>query len=392
MKRNIFFIIFLFACICSYGQGSVEEVLREIEKNNPALKAAAAEVEAERLAGKAEALLENPEVEFNYLFGESGIGNRHDVRVSQSFDLPTITGMKAGKASDIGQLAALKYKAQRQAILLEAKQACIDLVYCNSLIEELTTHLEQSETLVSSYEKRLKVGDATVLDLNKARIHRTNVQGQANRAEVERQALLSTLRALNGGVDPGCDALSYETVESIPEDFQTWFDEASAKSPVLEYVRKEVQLEDRQLAIDKASRFPELAVGYMSEIRTAEKFRGVTVGVNIPLWSSSNKIRQSKARANAARERRSLAEQEFYRDLHQQYLEAYSMKKNSEMMRSSLKDSDSRSFLLSALTKGEISMIDYLVETDLYYETLEQTLAAERDYRHALAKLTSFAL
>ena len=37
-------------------------------------------------------------------------------------------------------------------------------------------------------------------------------------------------------------------------------------------------------------------------------------------------------------------------------------------------------------------MIDYLVETDLYYEALEATLEAERDYRHALASLNAFTL
>jgi outer membrane protein TolC len=391
MKRFLFIVLFSAVAVFGHGQ-SVEAVLREIEMNNPALKAAAAEVEADVLAGKAEALLENPEVEFNYLFGGSGIGNRHDVRVSQSFDIPTITGMKAGKAEEIGQLAALKYKAQRQTILLEAKQACIDLVYWSSLIEELDAHLVQAESLVSSYEKRMTAGEATILDLNKARIHRTSIQGQANRAEVERQGLLATLRSLNGGTDPGFDTSAFDFTEPLPEDFRTWFEEASAISPVLGYVRKEVELEERQLAIDKASRFPELVVGYMSEIRTAEKFRGVTVGVSIPLWSSSNKVRQSSARANAARERQNAAEQEFFQNLQRQYLEASSMKKNAELMRASLKESDSRSFLLSALTEGEISMIDYLVEIDLYYDALEQALAAERDYRHALASLMVFSL
>ena len=391
MKRLLFIV--LLSAVAMYGRGqTVDAVLREIEMNNPALKAAEAEVEADVLAGKAEALLENPEVEFNYLFGGSGIGNRHDVRVSQSFDVPTITGLKAGKAADLGQLAVLKYKAQRQSILLEAKQACIDLVYWNSLIGELNTHLEQAEELVSSYEKRMKAGEATILDLNKARIHRTNIQGQANRAEVERQGLLATLRSLNGGTDPLFDASEYVSVETLPEDFQTWFEEASAVSPVLGYVRQEVRLEERQLAIDKASRLPELVVGYMSEIRTAEKFRGVTVGMSIPLWSSSNKVRQTKARTDAARERQNAAEQEFFQDLQRQYLEASSMKKNAELMRASLKESDSRSFLLSALTEGEISMIDYLVEIDLYYDALEQALAAERDYRHALASLMVFSL
>jgi hypothetical protein len=35
-------------------------------------------------------------------------------------------------------------------------------------------------------------------------------------------------------------------------------------------------------------------------------------------------------------------------------------------------------------------MIDYLVETDLYYDALEQTLSAEQEYRHSLAALKVF--
>jgi len=392
MKHILLIVIAVQASICSFGQSTVKNVLREIEKNNPGLKAAAAEVEAERLAGKAETILANPEVEFNYLWGAENIGGRHDLRVSQAFDIQTLTGMKAGKAERIGELASLKYKNERQTVLLEAKNACIDLIYCNAILSELKTHLTQSNTLVSSYEKRMKAGESTVLDLNKARIHLTAVQGEANRTEVERQTLLSTLRSLNGGKEIDFEALSYDLEDSIPGDFETWFVDASQRSPLLAYVRKQVELEDRQLAIDKVSRLPELAVGYMSEIRTQEKFRGVTVGVNIPLWSAGNKIRQSRARLTAAKERRNAAEQEFLFDLRNQYAKAYSMKENSEMMRISLKDTDSREFLLSALSKGEISMIDYLVEIDLYYEALEATLEAERDYRHALASLTAYSL
>ncbi|MBQ6287328.1 MAG: TolC family protein [Bacteroidales bacterium] len=370
----------------------MERVLRQIEENNPTLKAAAAEVEAERLSGRAEALLSNPEVEFNYLWGAENIGGRHDVRISQAFDVPTLTGMKARRAGDIGELASLRFKAERQDILLEAKQTCIDLVYYNAILTELKTHLEQSSSLVDAYEKRMKAGEATVLDLNKARIHQTSVQGQANRAEVERQVLVSTLRTLNGGIDIEFDATSYDILESLPSDFDSWLEEACENSPMLSYVRKQVDLEDSQLAIDKASRLPELAVGYMSEIRTVEKFRGVTFGVNIPLWSAENKVRQSRARVEAAKERRNAAEQEFLQELRMEYGKAYSMKENSEMMRSSLHETDSREFLLSALSKGEISMIDYLVEIDLYYDALEATLEAERDYRHALASLTAFNL
>jgi hypothetical protein len=62
------------------------------------------------------------------------------------------------------------------------------------------------------------------------------------------------------------------------------------------------------------------------------------------------------------------------------------------MMRAALLETDNRDYLFSAQAKGEISMVDYLVETDLYIETLQQTLDAERDYRIALAELNSVKL
>ena len=390
MKRTYLIALLLAVSAFSYGQNRVESVLNEIEQNNPALKAASAEVDEEMLANRSEALLANPEVEFNYLLGAENIGNRHDVRVSQSFDIPTVTGMRARKTEYKNDLSRLKYESERLSIIQEARALCVDLAYYNSLLNELTTHLSASNSLVGSYEKRLKAGDATVLDLNKAKLHLASVQGELNMAEAGRQSSLSRLKALNGGKEIAFDATCEEIMESLPSDFETWFAEASEKNPVLEYVRKELELGRKQLAIDKASRLPDLTVGYMSEIRTAEKFRGVTLGVSIPLWSGANKVRQSRAGVVAAETRLNAAENDFFHQLQDRYRQASLMKANSEMMRSSLSGTDNREFLISALKKGEISMIDYLVEYDLYYEALKQTLEAERGYLHSLAALKVF--
>ncbi len=385
-------------CFCSANaftapaQTSTDVILRQIEANNPQLKAAAADVETEKLANRAYAMLENPEFEFNYLWGADGIGNRRDFRVTQAFDVATLTGMKTRQVAGRNELAALNYKSERLNVLLEAKQACIDLIYCNALKTELATHLTQAQTLVSSFEKRLNVGGANILDLNKAKVHLTAVRGRISQVEVERQALLAKLKSLNGGIGIALDDSAYCLSENLPADFDSWYESASQKNPVLQYVRQEVTVGQRQLSIDKTAWIPELTVGYMSELTTADKFRGVTVGVNIPLWSNSNKIKQSRAKIAAAESRKAAAEQRFYFDLLTQYKRAASLKENSELMRASLSETDSRDYLLTAQSKGEISMIEYLVETDQYYEALEQTLAAERDYHQALARLNAVEL
>ncbi len=390
--------LLLVICICAVtsfaatAQTSTETILRQIEANNPQLKAAAAEADAEKIENRSRALLENPEFEFNYLWGADGIGNRRDFRVTQAFDVATLTGMKSRQVAGQNEMSALKYKSERLNVLLEAKQACIDLIYYNALKAELSTHLEQAQTLVTSFEKRLKAGGANVLDLNKAKVHLTTVRGQISQVEVERQTLIATLKSLNGGQDVTLEDCDYGLAENLPADFDSWYESASQKNPVLEYVRQEVSVGQKQLSIDKTAWVPELTVGYMSELTTADKFRGVTVGVNIPLWSNANKVKQSKARIAAAESRKAAAEQQFYFDLLAQYNRAACLKANSELMRASLSETDSRDYLLAAQSRGEISMIEYLVETDQYYEALEQTLSAERDYHQALAQLNAMEL
>ena len=380
------------AAISASAQTSTEAVLLQIEENNPQLKAAAADVEAVKLENRSGAILETPEFEFNYLWGADGIGNRRDFRVTQAFDIATLTGMKSRQVAGQNELAALQYKAERLNVLLEAKQACIDLIYYNALKAELDTHLSQAQTLVSSFEKRLKAGGANVLDLNKAKVHLTAVRGQISQVDVERQTLMSKLKSLNGGKDIVLEDSSYGLEDALPTDFDSWYESASLKNPVLQYVRQEVSVGKKQLSIDKTAWVPELTVGYMSELTTADKFRGITVGVNIPLWSNANKVKQSKARIAAAESRKAAAEQQFYFDLLAHYNRAASLKANSELMRSSLSETDSRDYLLTAQSRGEISMIEYLVETDQYYEALAQTLAAERDYHQALAQLNAVEL
>ena len=390
--------LLLVICICAVtsfaatAQTSTETILRQIEANNPQLKAAAAEADAEKIENRSRALLENPEFEFNYLWGADGIGNRRDFRVTQAFDVATLTGMKSRQVAGQNEMSTLKYKSERLNVLLESKQACIDLIYYNALKAELSTHLEQAQTLVTSFEKRLKAGGANVLDLNKAKVHLTTVRGQISQVEVERQTLMATLKSLNGGQDVALEDCDYGLAENLPADFDSWYESASQKNPVLEYVRQEVSVGQKQLSIDKTAWVPELTVGYMSELTTADKFRGVTVGVNIPLWSNANKVKQSKARIAAAESRKAAAEQQFYFDLLAQYNRAACLKANSELMRASLSETDSRDYLLAAQSRGEISMIEYLVETDQYYEALEQTLSAERDYHQALAQLNAMEL
>lgn len=376
----------------SFAQSSISEVLGSIEANNPTLKISAMELEATRLENNASVLPEDPEIEFNYLWGQnSEVGNRKDFRVTQSFDIPTLTGMRSNQASARNDQAALRYKADRLEVLLEAKQLCIDLIYNNLLYKELSRHLEDAETLAKVTDRKKDFGESSSLEVNKAKLHLASVKGQLSKVDVERARILSELRQLNGGENISLEATEYDP-EDLPADFQSWYSQAAEKNPVLQYVGQEIAIGMNQIRIDKASWLPNLTVGYMSEIGLSDKYRGVTLGIAIPLWRNTNKIRQTTSRINIARTAQTQAEQEFYNRLLRNYNEASGLKDIAEGYKYSLEETDNRVLLIEARTKGEISMIDYLVETDLYYDSLEEYLSAERDYRKALATLNAVNL
>ena len=58
--------------------------------------------------------------------------------------------------------------------------------------------------------------------------------------------------------------------------------------------------------------------------------------------------------------------------------------------RACLVESDNRPLLRKALDSGEMSLLDFLLETGLYYDALESTLSAELDYHLAMCGLQRY--
>ena len=168
-----------FTGITLNAQTNIKPVLTSIEENNTTLKSLRETAEAQKVENKTGIYLANPEVGFNYLWGNpTDIGNRTDFSVSQTFDIPTITGMKGRLANGRNDLVEWQYKSDRMNILLEAKQYCIELVYYNALKKELDLRLQHAETIAAGYKERMNKGDANILEYNKVNLNLSTVQGE----------------------------------------------------------------------------------------------------------------------------------------------------------------------------------------------------------------------
>ena len=395
MRKSLILSILIFATWGASAQ-TLPEVLQSVESRNAALQSAQWQklADEEDLNGRAQPA--NPEVEFNYLWGNVD-ARRHDFKVTQSFDLALLSGQRAKEAASGKELLAIEYRVQRQEVLLEAEKVCIDLVFNNALREALREHLTDAEHFVAAYTRKVELGDASVLELNNARLHRSEVSGKLAKAELEHSRLSLELSRLNGGetieiAETEIDAFLAGLNRPLPESFAEYFDQASEQSPALAYVREQIELRDRQLRVEKAGRLPELTVGYMSEITSEDPFRGVTFGISIPLWNQSSKVRAAKANLEAAKSQKEEAFQTCWHQLASQYAEAEGLRELSLAYRSGLEEADSREYLKKAQAQGEISVIDYISEIDLFYENLEETLDAECAYRQAVAELNALYL
>lgn len=389
MKRILSMLAAVIACTAA-GAQTIDDILGQVGENNLTLKALQQQLEAGADANLAEAKLEGPEVEFGYLFGEDG-RRRHDFGVSQSFDFGALTGARKRLALGQNELLALEYRASRRDILTQARKLVYRIINCNALIAEYTRRADNARAVEQAYRSGYEKGEFSVIDYRKAAVGLAEAEGTLRLCEVERDGLLAELKNLNGGEGIEITACEQETV-LLPGSFGQWLEQASGKSSALEYVRTSTSTSEKQLKLSRSEAFPSLSVGYKSEVVPGEGFRGVSVGVSIPLWSAGKKISSAKKQLEAAR----LAEQDalvqFRTNAENLYEKAASLAESAAGY-ALLTDSDEGlRDLQKALDSGQMSLLDYMNEISYFYSSRELALQTQLEYLLAVADLMALEM
>lgn len=387
MKKIIFSIVLAVITIPLFSQDNLSSVVNEIESNSKTLKAIRQQIEAQKLENRTDIFLHDPEVEFSYLWGKpSDIGVQKEFSVMQDFDFPTAYGHRKKISKMQNSSLELQYKSERMELLLRAKQICIELAYYNALSREYESRLDNAIQIASSYKSKFDHGDTSVLEKNKALINLTTVENENKMIDLERKSLLSELKALNGGIDIVFD----ETVifsTPLPSDFHSWYAEAETKSPSLQYLGKRIDIENQEVKLNTALALPKFSAGYASEKVIGEEFKGISVGISIPLWENRNKIKKAKAQVKSSELFLEDSKMQFYTHLQHLYTKTSGLQENAQSYRSSMSEYSNESLLKKALDSGQISLLEYLLETEFYYDVMNKTLEAEKDYNLSLAEL-----
>lgn len=396
MKINKLLIVCLTVAMSvpGFAQENAGTVLSQIEKNNTALQALRKRTEADQYGYKAERALDAPEVGFDYLWSSpADVGTRKDISVTQSIDVAALAGARGKLADSRTELSDIQYNIERQKILLEAKRLYIRIVYCNAVNAELSSRIARSEQIEAAYRDMQARGETDMIEVNKAHLAYLSQKNALSRNMVERESLLSELQGLNGGEPVEVNASVISTDEVLPADFGAWYAEASQQIPELAYMKKNVDVNAAEARTAKMANYPSLTAGYMAELVKGSNFRGLTLGLSIPIWSVRSKVRQVNASCEAAKLEERDAVTKTYNSFKALYDRAKGLQEISAELSSSLAVSTEAMALTEhKLKAGDISLIDNIMELSLYYSLADEVLATSCDYALALAELYAWNL
>jgi len=392
MKHVIFTIVTILALSqFASAQNSIDALLKEIENNNTTLSALKKMVEAEKMGNKTGIQLQNPEVEFHYLWGDpSAISNRKDFSIQQSFDFPSAYAYRNQIADMKNEQAELEYKKQKMDIFLQVRLICAELTYQNALREEYQKRQENASEIAKSVETKLNAGEANILDQNKAKVTLLNTEAELRHIEIQRQTLLQQLATLNGGKAVDSKNTTFQAVP-IANDFEQWAAQAAANNPVLAWLEQEIAISDKNTQLQKAQSLPKLNAGYMSEKVVGEHFQGVSVGISIPLFENKNTVKYAQLKNEAAQHRETDEKLRFYNEMKTLHAKAIAIQQNITQFREQLSLQSDLELLQKALDKGAISFTEYLFELTVYYESIEKMLEMERELSITNARLLIYS-
>lgn len=389
MKKYILIILIL-NVLSLNAQNAYQSVLDQIEANSTVLSAYRHHAEAEKADNYAGALFANPELEAGYLFGiNNGSEHRIDLSINQEIDFPTVYSNKNKIRKLNNEVIDLEYEILRNEVYYQVQQICTDLIFNNICLKYHEQCLENAETMEKALQRKLEVGEATVLEYRNAKMNYISVRNEYEMHVIERERLIGELKSLNGGVAIDFTQDFYDEM-SLPEDFESWYQTVENGCPVFAHLNAQNTVNQQNVRLARSEWAPKLNVGYMMEKESDGGYHGPTIGISLPFWGNARTVKAAKAKAASGESMLENQKAVLHNELQNTYLRAKSLQRNYLEIKDILEDTDSRDLLREAYEKGEKTLVEYLVEFEYQHDAVLEVFQMQHEYQKALIELNRF--
>ena len=365
---------------------SIDQVLQSIEQNNKELQSQTQLLKAQKMENRTGNNLSDPTVSCSSCY-KNGAGPGHGTEfvASQGFEVPTQYITRNRQADLANEAIDKQQQAVRRDILLKAKTLCLDLILLNQEKELMDIRMRNADELDALYAKRLEAGDANILEVNKIKMERMNVQSEVAQNNAAHRSALQSLLAMNGNMPLEFADTQYPEVKPIL-DFMTLRDEVMASDLDLQALSFATQAAEKQVSVDKQNWLPKLEAGFRRNTDTGTSMNGFVVGGSIPLFSNRKKVQIAKAQAISAQLMQEDAKLQVENNLMALYNEMKQLKEAMDTYDVSLMHR-SLDLLKQALKEGQISLIEYFVEAESVYKNLLARMQLENQYQKVMANI-----
>ena len=196
---------------------------------------------------------------------------------------------------------------------------------------------------------------------------------------------MQSLLAMNGNMPLEFAETTYPAIQEI-NDYNVMRDEVMASDLDLQAAVATARAAEKQVSVDRQGWLPKLEAGFRRNTDDAVSMNGFVVGGSLPLFQNRKKVKIANAQAISAQLMQENAKDQ---------VEASLMSLFNEMQQ--LKDAmnaydvplmyRSLDLLKQALTKGQISLIEYFVETESIYKNLQAYMQIENQYQKVMANI-----
>ena len=381
------FIIMLMLCLPIGMQAqNIDQVLQSIEANNKELLSQKQLTKAQKMENRTENNLPDPTVSYSSFYKNgAGPGHGTELVATQGFDFPTQYITRNRQAEMENEAIDLQQQAFRRDVLLRAKNLCLDLILLNQEKALMDIRMKNADELEALYAKRLEAGDANILEVNKIKMERMNVQTEVAQNNAAHRTALQSLLAMNGNMPVEFSESTYPEVKEIL-DYNQLRDEVVASDYSLQAAVAFTRAAEKQVSVDKQNWLPKLEAGFRRNTDTGMSMNGFVVGGSIPLFSNRKKVQIAKAQAISAQLMQEDALLHVENNLMALYNEMTQLKEAMHAYDVPLLYK-SLDLLKQALKEGEISLIEYFVEVETVYQNLQARMQLENQYQKVMASI-----
>lgn len=389
MKKIAILTAWSLTALLAHAQGNpIGDVLNQIGRNNPQLKAYTQNVEAQKLENRSGNNLPNPTVSYAHLWdskdSQKTVG---ELVVAQSFEFPTLYAGRNRLNKTLNHTLDAQANAQRQDVLLQAQTVCLDLIMLHQQQMLLDERLKNAEELSALYAKRLQEGDANRMEINKINLELLNIRTETRLNRTAWENKLKELQTLNGNQPVSVEGLNAYPAMPLPADFAPVCKELLAADATLQAAQSTTDAARRNLSLSKQGWLPQLELGYRRNTEDGHPLNGMVVGFSIPIFENRLKVKTARARQQEAKWNQENTQLAAESALWQQYDEARALQASINEYQEAFGQGQDLALLKQALTGGQISLIEYFVEISTIYQSKANMLQIENQYQKAMATL-----